>query len=157
MNGSQPEDERRFDEAFHRDWPAVYRFAVAWTNDLSSAEDIAQEAFTRLWDRRKSMDWERPVVPWLLVVTRRLATDRFRRLKTPFVGPGVRDLNEDGVAAWLDIRAAFRRLSPNERAALVSITILGFKPEEAAEALGMSPGAVRAAVSRAREKLESER
>jgi RNA polymerase sigma-70 factor (ECF subfamily) len=157
MNGSQPEDERRFDEAFHRDWPAVYRFAVAWTNDLSSAEDIAQEAFTRLWDRRKSMDWERPVVSWLLVVTRRLATDRFRRLKTPFVSPGVRDLNEDGVAAWLDVRAAFRRLSPNERAALVSITILGFKTEEAAEALGMSAGAVRAAVSRAREKLESER
>ena len=157
MTVSPTEDERRFKDAFQRDWPAVFRFAVAWTNDLPSAEDLAQEAFARLWDRRSSMDWERPVVPWLLVVTRRLATDRFRRLKVPFAAPGIRDLNEDGVAAWLDVRAAFGRLSARERAALVSTTLLGLTPEEAAEALGMSPGAIRAAVSRAREKLESER
>jgi DNA-directed RNA polymerase specialized sigma24 family protein len=97
------------------------------------------------------------VVGWLLVVTRRLATDRFRRRLTPFVAPRVRDLNEDGVAAWLDVRAAFGRLSAKERAALISVGVLGFTPDEASEPLGMSPGAVRAAVSRAREKLESER
>lgn len=157
MNEGQPEDERRFHEAYLRDWPAVFRFAVAWTNDLSSAEDIAQEAFLRLWDRRMSVDWERPVIPWLLVVTRRLATDRFRRLRVPFVPPPVRDLNEDGVAAWLDVRAAFARLSARERAALVSTTVLGLTPAEASEVLGMSPGAIRAAVSRARDKLEGAR
>jgi RNA polymerase sigma-70 factor (ECF subfamily) len=150
-------DDHRFEDAFQRDWPAVFRFAVAWTNDLPSAEDLAQEAFARLWDRRSSVDWERPVVPWLLVVTRRLATDRFRRLKVPLVTPRIPDLDEDGVAAWLDVRAAFGRLSAQERAALVSTTILGFAPDEAAVALGISPGAVRAAVSRARGKLESER
>jgi RNA polymerase sigma-70 factor (ECF subfamily) len=157
MNGSQPDDERRFDTAFRETWPAVFRFAVAWTNELHSAEDIAQEAFTRLWDRRESVDWERPVIGWLLVVTRRLATDRFRRRVAPFVAPRVRDLNEDGVAAWLDVRAAFGRLSARERAAVISVGLLGFTPDEAAEPLGMSAGAVRAAVSRAREKLESER
>jgi RNA polymerase sigma-70 factor (ECF subfamily) len=157
MNESQPNDELRFHEAYRRDWPAVFRFAVAWTNDLSSAEDIAQEAFLRLWDRRQSVDWARPVLPWVLVVTRRLATDRFRRLKVPFVPPPVRDLNEDVVAAWLDVRAAFGRLSARERAALVSTTLLGLTADEACEALGMSSGAVRAAVSRAREKLERER
>ena len=157
MSDSRPDDERRFRDAFQRDWPAVFRFAVAWTNDLPSAEDLAQEAFARLWDRRSSMDWERPVIPWLLVVTRRLATDRFRRLRVPFAAPTVQDLNEDGVAAWLDVRAAFRRLSPKERAALVSTTLLGLTPDEAADALGMTSGAVRSAVSRAREKLESER
>jgi RNA polymerase sigma-70 factor (ECF subfamily) len=157
MTDSRLEDERRFEEAFERDWPAVFRFAVAWTNELPSAEDLAQEAFARLWGRRSSIDWERPVIPWLLVVTRRLATDRFRRLNVPFAARGVRDLNEDGVAAWLDVRAAFGRLSARERAALVSTTLLGLTPDEAAEALGMTSGAVRAAVSRAREKLESER
>jgi len=157
MDVRQPDDERRFHEAYCRDWPAVFRFAVEWTNDLSSAEDIAQEAFLRLWDRRKTVDWERPVIPWMLVVARRLATDRFRRLKVPFVQPPVRDLNEDGVAAWLDVRGAFGRLSARERAALVSTTLLGLTTDEASEALGMSAGAVRAAVSRAREKLENER
>ena len=157
MNGSPPDVQRCFDDTFRVTWPAVFRFAVAWTNDLHSAEDIAQEAFTRLWDRRDSVDWERPILGWLLVVTRRIATDRFRR-RLPLLGaPRVRDLGEDGVAAWLDVRAAFGRLSAKERAALISVGLLGFTPDEASEPLGMSPGAVRAAVSRAREKLESER
>jgi RNA polymerase sigma factor (sigma-70 family) len=157
MDDSRPDDERRFDEAFRGAWPAVLRFAAAWTNDIPAAEDIAQEAFTRLWDRRTSVDWDRPIVPWLLVVTRRLATDRFRRLKTPFHPVRVHDLNEDGVAAWLDVRAAFARLSARERAAIVAVAVLGFSAEQAAEPLGMTPGAVRAAISRARDKLESER
>jgi RNA polymerase sigma-70 factor (ECF subfamily) len=157
MDDSRPDDDRRFDAAFRESWPAVFRFATAWTNDLPAAEDIAQEAFTRLWDRRTDVDWERPIVPWLLVVTRRLATDRFRRLKAPLAPPRVRDLHEDGVAAWLDVRAAFGRLSARERAAIVAVGILGFSPDEAAEPLGMTPGAVRAAVSRARDKLASER
>ena len=86
-----------------------------------------------------------------------LATDRFRRLHVPFAAPRVHDLNEDGVAAWLDVRAAFGRLSAKERAALVSTTLLGLTPDEAGDALGMTSGAVRSAVSRAREKLETER
>jgi RNA polymerase sigma-70 factor (ECF subfamily) len=157
MNGQPADVEARFDDAFRASWLPVFRFAAAWTNDLGAAEDIAQESFTRLWDRRASVDWERPVIGWLLVVTRRLATDRFRRLRTPFAPTHVHDLNEDGIAAWLDIRAAFGRLSAKERAAIVSVAVLGFTAEEAAEPLGMSPGAVRAAVSRAREKLERER
>lgn len=150
-------DTFHFDEVFRETWPSVFRFAVAWTNDLQTAEDLAQEAFTRLWERRDSVDWERPVIGWLLVVTRRLATDRFRRLHTPNAGPRVRDLNEDGIATWLDVRAAFGRLSARERAALITVGLLGFTPEEAAEPLGMTAGGVRAAVSRAREKLGSER
>ena len=154
---ARSEDACRFDQVFRATWAAVFRFAVAWTNDLETAEDIAQEAYTRLWDRRDSVDWERPVIGWLLVVTRRLATDRFRRLHAPGGGSRVRDLNEDGIATWLDVRAAFGRLSARERAALITVGLLGFTPDEAAEPLGMTAGGVRAAVSRAREKLESER
>lgn len=157
MDDGHPSDEQRFDDAFRRAWPSVFRFATAWTNDVPAAEDITQEAFTRLWDRRTSVDWDRPIVPWLLVVTRRLATDRFRRLKTPFHPVRVHDLNDDGVAAWLDVRAAFARLSARERAAIVTVAILGYSPDEAAEPLGMTPGAIRAAISRGRDKLETER
>ena len=149
--------ERCFNDAYRAEWSAVFRFAVAWTNDLSAAEDIAQEAFTRLWDRRESIDWERPVVPWLLVVTRRLATDRFRRIRSPVVAPRVRDLNDEALTSWLDVQAAFSRLTDRERAALIATAVLGLSAEEAAEPLGSSPGAVRAAVSRARDKLENER
>jgi RNA polymerase sigma-70 factor, ECF subfamily len=156
MSAILVDDERRFGEAYSAAWSAVFRFAAAWTNDLGAAEELAQEAFLRLWDRRASIDWTRPVLPWLLVVTRRLATDRFRRLRKPIASPRVRDISA-GLDGWLDVRSAFGRLTAEERAALVSVAILGFSPAEAAEPLGISAGAVRAAVSRARSKLEAER
>jgi DNA-directed RNA polymerase specialized sigma24 family protein len=52
-----------FEGAYREAWSAVFRFAAAWTNHLPAAEDIAQEAFARLWQRRTSIDWRQPVVP----------------------------------------------------------------------------------------------
>src|SRR3954468_19884102 len=70
-----------YERTFQDHWADVFRFALAWTNDWSAAEDLAQDAFLRLWDHRRSVDWSETVLPWLLVATRRLATDRFRRLR----------------------------------------------------------------------------
>ena len=58
----------------------VYRFALALTNDLAEADDVAQEAFVRLWRTRATIDWTESAVGWLLVAARRVAQDRFRRL-----------------------------------------------------------------------------
>jgi RNA polymerase sigma-70 factor (ECF subfamily) len=49
------------------------------------------------------------------------------------------------------------RLSKVERTALVLTTFEGSTTAEVAELLGCSQGAVRAAISRARQKLEDER
>jgi RNA polymerase sigma-70 factor (ECF subfamily) len=152
--------DARFEAAYIEVWPAVFRFAAAWTNDLPSAEDIAQEAFARLWQRRRSIDWRKPVLPWLLVATRRLATDRFRRLRRVgrLIGPPrVVDLTEDGMVDWLDVRDAFRHLTDRERAALIAMSVIGLSAEDAAEPLGMTAGGVRAAASRGRQKLEARR
>jgi RNA polymerase sigma-70 factor, ECF subfamily len=146
-----------YDDAFHRYWPDVFRFGLAWTNDWGAAEDLAQEAFLRLWDHRRSIDWERPVLPWLLVATRRLATDRFRRLRRRLLAMPDQppDLDPALRARWLDVCAGLARLSPLERSALVLTTLEGMSYDEAGLALGATPGALRAAVSRARSKLET--
>src|SRR3954463_11130795 len=70
-----------YERTFEDHWADVFRFALAWTNDWGAAEDLAQEAFLRLWDRRGSVDWSDSLLPWLLVAPRRRATDRFRPLR----------------------------------------------------------------------------
>src|SRR5450759_539996 len=115
--------EAEFDTTFERYWLPVFRFALAWTNDWASAEDLTQDAFVKLWTKRADLDWSQPLLPWLLTATRRLATDRFRRLRTA-------------------LRATDRPDAGD-----------GLSPEQAAESLGTTPGAVRAAVSRARVNL----
>ncbi len=144
-----------YEQAYQRYWADVFRFALAWTNDWGAGEDLAQEAFLRLWDHRGRLDWQRPVLPWLLVTTRRLATDRFRRLRRLVVsGPDPVSLDDTARARWLDVCAAMAVLSPLERTALVLTAVEGSSYEEAAQVLGTTAGALRAAVSRARTKLE---
>jgi DNA-directed RNA polymerase specialized sigma subunit, sigma24 homolog len=58
-------------------------------------------------------------------------------------------------ARWLDVCAAMAELSSLERTALVMTAVEGASYEEAAKVLGTTAGALRAAVSRARTKLEA--
>ena len=147
--------ESEFEAAFAREWRPVFRFALASTNDYDAAADLAQEAFARLWQHRTDVDWSRPVLPWLLVVTRRLATDRFRRMRRQLFSAPPAAVPDGVRERWLDTRDAMALLSSTERLAIVLTTIDGYASDEAGLLLGISAGAVRAAVSRARDKLEA--
>jgi RNA polymerase sigma-70 factor, ECF subfamily len=144
-----------FEAAYETAWLPVFRFALAWTNDWSAAEDIAQESFLRLWDRRDEVDWSAPVLPWLLVTTRRTATDRFRRLRRALAirSPVAVVPGSDSRAEWLDLRSSFRALSALERSALVLTALEDLDASEAGAILGIAANAVRSAASRARRKL----
>jgi RNA polymerase sigma-70 factor (ECF subfamily) len=152
-----PDDaDRRFDEEFQRHWLSVFRFALAWTNDWPAAEDLAQDSFARLRVKRATIDWSEPMLPWLLTTTRRLATDRFRRLRRTarLIGgaqPAMPD--SDAHVRWLDVQDAMSRLTAVQRSSLVLTAVIGLDTESTADALGTTPGAVRAAVSRARSRL----
>ena len=61
--------ETAYQRTYDRFSGDVFRFALAWTNDWASAEDLTQEAYLRLWRHRASIDWERPMLGWLLVTT----------------------------------------------------------------------------------------
>ena len=78
---SNPSFDERFIDVHAGCWTPVFRFALSLTNEWDAAEDLAQEAFARLWIHRTDVDWSRPLLPWLLTTTRRLAFDRFRRLR----------------------------------------------------------------------------
>jgi RNA polymerase sigma-70 factor (ECF subfamily) len=155
MGAEADEADHRFESTYRRCWSPVFRLALAWTNDWGAAEELAQEAFTRLWVHRDRINWDDDPLAWLLVVTRRLATDRFRRLRRTLAPHPPRALafEMDDRAQWLDLREAFARLSPVERAAIVMTAVIGHSYEEAAGILGTTPGAMRAAVSRGRAKL----
>jgi RNA polymerase sigma factor (sigma-70 family) len=141
--------------AFERYWDDVFRFSLAWTNDWAAAEDLAQDAFVRLWQNRTNLDWDRTVLPWLLVAARRLATDRFRSLRRRVLPRTTESTFDEAMRdTWLDVQSAMSALSRLERTALVLTAVEGWSYAEVAAAIGTTDGAVRAAVSRAREKLE---
>lgn len=161
MTAPDPSHDDAFQRAAEELWTPVYRFALAMTNDLAEADEVAQEAFVRLWGRRASIDWTEPAIGWLLVTARRIATDRFRRLvrdlrlrPNPPLPVG---LDPTTIERFVDLRVELARLTQTERAAILMSTAEGWSTEEIATALGISAGAVRAAASRGRAKLRDDR
>ncbi len=150
--------DERFNDAFGRHWVSVFRFALAWTNDWAAAEDLAQDAFVRLWTKRTDVDWSKPILAWLLTTTHHLATDRFRKLRRAVlpVARHTTALDSDARLRWLDLREAMAALTPFQRSALVLTAVVGLETDDVGEMLGKSAGAVRAAVSRARQTLRGE-
>jgi RNA polymerase sigma-70 factor (ECF subfamily) len=151
---ADPDDS--FSAAFDTHWVSVFRFALAWTNDWAAAEDLAQDAFVRLWAKRVSIDWSSPILPWLLTTTHRLATDLFRRLRRAMLNaPRVayQTIDTDTRLRWLDVGDSMSALNQFQRSALVLTAVVGLDTETVGQLLGTSAGGVRAAVSRARQTL----
>ena len=149
----------------HRD--RVYRHAFRITANAHDAEDVTAGAFLELWRRRKSVRViDGSVLPWLLVTTTNLARNltrglrRYRALIAALPrGEVVRsaedvaieEIEELRIAA--QVRDALNGLSPTD-AALVNLTMFEhYSPAQVATVLGISDGAARTRLHRARTRL----
>jgi RNA polymerase sigma-70 factor, ECF subfamily len=135
--------------------------AYRMVGDVGVAEDIVQEAFSRLM-RMEDIDDERG---WLIVVTSRLCLDHIRsarvRREEPadwleeapsWADPADRVTLDDSVRLALFV--VIERLSPAERVAFVLHDLFGMPFETVAETLGKAPTACRQLARRARKKIE---
>lgn len=71
--------QHAFDLLYREHYRDVYRYALGLTRSSTDAEEVVAEAFVRAlraWDEVPN----RPL-PWLLLTTRRIATDRWRRAR----------------------------------------------------------------------------
>ena len=160
-------DAEAFAAIFDRHHGRVYRHALRLTENPHDAEDITAGAFLELWRRRKSV---RVVggstLPWLLVTATNLSRNltrglhRYRTLIATLpraeVGRSAEDAAEERIEdarLATQVREALATLSPSD-AALITLTLLEhYSPSEAALALGISSGAVRTRLHRARSRL----
>ena len=133
--------------AFYRAaWPNAVRLAALLVQDARVAEDLAQEAFTRVFPKWSRV--ENPEAYLRVAVVNACRTWQTRRAteraKLPLVvGDAFADLAFDTLA---DAVAA---LPYRQRAALVLRYHLGLSEAEIAEALGCRPGTVKSLTSRA--------
>jgi RNA polymerase sigma-70 factor (ECF subfamily) len=158
-------DGRAFAAVFdaHRD--RAFRHALRLVASAHDAEDVVAGAFFELWRKRDAVPVvDGSVLPWLLVTVTNLARNSGRGLRRYRAAidrlPRSRDLADPAETAEeriarQDLLAAVRSLGERD-AALVLLTALeGLTPTEAAAALGLSPGAARVRLHRARKRLRA--
>lgn len=157
-------DTAAFDELYRAHVHAVGAAVRDRVRDPESHADLVQETFVRAFERLDTLRDPAAFRPWVLSIARRVAVDGLRTSPRTFpvdadtidlVGdddPGPQDLAELAELA-AQLRSGFARLSTRDATALSLTTRFGLSTEDLAAALGVSPGAAKVALHRARRRL----
>jgi RNA polymerase sigma-70 factor (ECF subfamily) len=134
----------------------LYRYCRHLTRSPWDAEDLAQDALARAFVTIGQMGHAPPNPrAWLFRVASNLWIDqvRRRRREEPQGAAEAAPAARDPMASREAAGTLLGQLSPQERAAVVLKDAFDLSLEEVAEALSTTPGAVKAALHRARGKL----
>ncbi|HXF71481.1 MAG TPA: sigma-70 family RNA polymerase sigma factor [Actinomycetota bacterium] len=149
------DEGRDFETMFRSEYPRLVRALFLLTGDPQDAEEIAQEALVRTYERWGRVGRMSSPVGYVYRVALNLNRRRVRRLGREarrWMARPVPGADPAAVAeASADVRRALRALAPAQREALVLGDWLGLGPAEMGAILGIEPGAARVRLRRARE------
>jgi RNA polymerase sigma factor (sigma-70 family) len=151
--------ESAFEEIFRRYGAALRSYAASIVT-AQRADDVTQEAFTKAYLALRGSDKEIQLRPWLYRIVRNTALTNIR--DEPKAGLELDESHAAGmspeeVAEQREevkrLMAGLRELPEPQRAAIVMRELEGLSHEQIAASLGVSGGAVRQSIYRARRAL----
>ena len=163
----QQGDRRAFGDLVSRYEGAVVNYLTRLTRDRGRAEELAQEAFLRLYQRASSYQERGQLLPYVLRIATNLLRSEERRSRrwrtlSQLVGATPGAPHEPSpqrqllaTEATLMVEAALAGLPLRYRAPLVLREIEGLSYREIAVALGCREGTVKSRINRARQRLKT--
>jgi RNA polymerase sigma-70 factor (ECF subfamily) len=160
-------DAERFKKQFLPLHPQLYRMAYALTENRRDAEDILQEAYCKLWRRRKELTHIRNAEAFCITLVKNLCIDFLRTAQLECgrtalenispadsrASPETEMIQQDEITR---LRRLIDRLPRNQRQVLRLHGIEGCSQEEIQQITGLSAVNIRVLLSRARKILREQ-
>ena len=158
-------DQRAFQKLMHRHLARTVRLATRIMGGTLAAEDVAQEAFIRVWKHAK--DWEEPsksgakFTTWLYRIVLNLCIDEKRKNRFSNIDDIPEPIDATiGAQGRMEqqeqsrrVQSALGELPERQRAAFVLCFYEDYSNKEAADMLGISVGAIESLLVRSRRYL----
>ncbi|HZA27642.1 MAG TPA: sigma-70 family RNA polymerase sigma factor [Actinomycetota bacterium] len=156
-------DAGAFEELVERTQRHVYTLAYRLVGDRHEAEDVAQEAYLRVFRSLRGFRQEARFETWLYRIVTNAAFTHLRRrgrfgvllaegqeqaVEEPEVRPVEAALDRD------EVKRALQGLTPGPRAVVVLKDVYGLSCQEIADEMGLSESAVKVRLHRARKRLK---
>lgn len=155
-------DQAAFGELYRRYRSRLYAFLVRYTGNRTSAQDLFQETFLRVFRDRHRYQPRAAFATWLFTIARNLFLDSLKRIGTPGrfpdletairaapdPSPGPLETLEQREADAV-LRRAVASLAEEDRAILLLSRFRDLRYRQVAEILGISEGAVKVRAHRA--------
>jgi RNA polymerase sigma-70 factor (ECF subfamily) len=157
----QDGDVNAFDQLYERHAPVIFRFVYSHINNREDAEDLTEEIFIRVWQSLPNYEEKgAPFVAYLFRIARNAIIDHYRRSKRTGQELSleenlVENPNSDPsemVAANIEqqeVRQLLDGLREEYRLVLALRFLGDLSPDETAEVMGKSSGAIRVLQHRA--------
>lgn len=137
--------------------PALRAFALSLTQNTALADDLVQDTVIKAWTNFGKFAEGSNLRAWLFTILRNLYYSHRRKHKYEvadvdgvFAERLIVKPAHDGRLHLNDFLSAFRRISAEQREALLLIGALGFTYEEAAEMCDVPLGTIKSRANRAR-------
>ncbi|HEY4216423.1 MAG TPA: RNA polymerase sigma factor [Gemmatimonadaceae bacterium] len=156
-------DRVAFERLYRQHVNRVFSLCARMVNDHSRAEELVQDVFVRAWEKLHLFRGDSSFSTWLhrltvnVVLNARKSDGRQRtRFEETDEEAGGMDALPGVVGSplapgdMLDLEEAITRLPPGARRVFVLHDVEGYKHEEIAEMLGVTTGATKAQLHRAR-------
>lgn len=153
-------DRHAFERLYRANVNRVYAVCVRMCGDRSRAEELAQDAFVRAWERLPQFRGESAFSTWLHRLTVNVVLEAQRgerrdrvRMDDDSLDAAPPITRRENHAARLDLAVAIAALPPGARAVFALHDVEGYKHEEIAAMLDITSGGSKAQLHRARRLL----
>jgi RNA polymerase sigma-70 factor (ECF subfamily) len=150
-------EPKAMNDLYDRYGRVAYSVIYRIVRNSSTAEDLVQETFLRIWNRMQSFDAERGALgAWVLTVARNRAIDYLRSMDGRMEASAIEldHLERPGLFAKLDatalaidrvrrLKSAFEKLTPAQRQVIELAYYEGMSQTEMAERLKQPLGTVK--------------
>lgn len=162
FGGPEPRSGRETDESveslFHAHYPRIVYTAFSLVGDWDLAEQLAQEAYLRLWRRWRWISDPRAAPLYLQRTVVNLSRESIRRKVIERRALRARSMERAGTpepdpAAVVELRRAISGLPTRKRECVVLRHLLGLSEAETAGLLGISVGTVKSQTHKALRQL----
>jgi RNA polymerase sigma-70 factor (ECF subfamily) len=153
-------DRRAFERLYRQHSSRVFSLCARMVSDRTRAEELTQDVFVRAWEKLHLFRGESAFNTWLHRMTVNVVLNARKsegRQRARFEGDdedgdGIDQLPSRPLAPGdrMDLEAAIAKLPPGARRVFTLHDIEGYKHEEIADMLGVTSGATKAQLHRAR-------
>jgi RNA polymerase sigma-70 factor (ECF subfamily) len=158
------DDERAFDALFRHYSALVYRFAYSYLKSRPAAEEIVQECFIKIWEKRAQLRDDLPLKGYLFTTAHHAVLNELRRDQQHLrlhgqVAAAAGPASVTNEVEYLEMealyQAALERLPPKQREAFLLSRQQGLSYPEIAERQGVSVKTVEAHMMQALKTMRS--
>lgn len=165
-------DQSAFESLYRFFYPKLSYFSGQYLLDAEIANNVAQDVFTELWEKRATLQSDTNIQAWLFTVTKnkslkQISKERSKQKYTDYLKARQLDLNYQSLADFdtsnfifeelqTKLEAALAKLSPPVRLVFEKSRFEEKRNKEIAEELGVTIKTVEAHISKALKLLRTE-